>query len=98
MIRSGADGTVQYLQVKGRVLLTRKRNGRLGSLNITDKWDAVLLVLMDLNFETLAIFEAPRAQVIEAIQRPGGKARNERRALSISGFCSLGTQIWPPTP
>jgi hypothetical protein len=73
--------------------------GRMGSLDISKEWDGVLLVLLDGNFDAMKIFEAPRAAVIEAITRPGSKARNERGALSISLFCSsrLGRQVWPVT-
>jgi hypothetical protein len=83
-------------KVKGRVMPSRKLQGRLGALDVNQEWDAVLLVLMDQNFDTFAIYEAARALVIEAITRPGSKARNERGALSIPSFCrALGHQIWP---
>ncbi len=74
--------------------------GRLGSIDIAKEWDAVLLVLLDDNYDTMKIFEAPRAQVIKAITDPGSEARNERGALSIPHFCSarLGRQVWPKVP
>jgi hypothetical protein len=95
--RTLPDGTQRRLQVKGRVMPSKKLAGRLGALDIKQPWDAVLLVLMDRNFDTFAIYEADRVPVIEAITRPGSKARNERGALSIPLFCrTLGQQIWPP--
>ena len=98
VIRRPANGPLERLQVKGRVMHSAKLVGRLGSLDITKEWDAVLLVLMDQDFNTMKIFEAARAPVIEAIVRPGSKARNERGALSIPLFCrTLGKQIWPAT-
>jgi hypothetical protein len=89
-------GGIELLQVKGRVLPSPKLVGRLGSLDITQQWDAVLLVLMDQNFDTMKIYEAARAPVIEAITRPGGKARNERGALAVRQFCRIAHQVWPP--
>lgn len=96
-IRRRPDGTEQRLQVKGRVMHSTKLVGRMGSLDITKDWDGVLLVLLDQDFNATRIFEAPRASVVEAITRPGSKARNERGALSIPLFCSkrLGRQVWP---
>ncbi len=96
-IRRGANGSEQRLQVKGRVMHSPKLIGRMGSIDIAKEWDAVLLVLLDDNYDTMKIFEAPRAAVVEAIQRPGSRARNERGALSIPHFCSarLGRQVWP---
>lgn len=97
-IRRLPDGTRQRLQVKGRVMRSHKLLGRMGSIDINNKdWDAVLLVLLDQNYETMRIFEAPRTLVEAVIQRPGSRVRNERGALSISQFCSamLGHQVWP---
>jgi hypothetical protein len=100
VVRPLPDGTLQRLQVKGRVLATSKYQGRVGAIDIRHEWDWVLLVLMDRNFDTFAIFEAPRARVIEAIQRPGSKSRNERGALAIPQFCSrsMSVRVWPPPP
>jgi hypothetical protein len=101
-IRHLPEGTRQRLQVKGRVMRSHKLVGRMGSIDINNKeWDAVLLVLLDQNYETMKIFEAPRNLVEAAIRRPGSRARNERGALSISQFCSgrLSRLVWPvPVP
>ena len=90
VIRRLADGTHQRLQVKGRVLPTPRFAGRMGALDVEQAWDGVLLVLMNTSFNAIAIFEADRAAVITALQRPGSKARNERGALAVPQFCSGG--------
>ena len=99
VIRHLPDGNEYRLQVKGRVIHSTKLVGRMGSIDITKDWDAVLLVLLDQNYDAFKIFEAARAPVIKAITDPGSKARNERGALSVPLFCSakLGRQVWPPT-
>jgi hypothetical protein len=98
VIRRLPNGAEHRLQVKGRVMHSAKLVGRMGSLDITKDWNAVLLVLMDQNFNTVKIFEPDREPVIAALSRPGSKARNERGSLSISLFCrSLGREIWPVT-
>src|SRR6266542_6219556 len=81
------DGLVRRLQIKGRCLLPNCKPGqRLGSIDITKEWDAVLLVLLDGNFDAFEIHEAERADVIAALSAPGSKARNERGALGVAKF------------
>lgn len=94
------DGVERRLQIKGRcVLEDSKRGQRVGSIDVTKPWDAVLLVLLDSNFDATHIFEAERAAVVAALQAPGSKARNERGALSVSKFRAIGTLRWKrPSP
>jgi len=82
-------------QIKARVLAHERAGGRLGSIDITKEWDAVLLVLMDHDFEPLAIYQAPREAVIAAIKKPGSKARNVRYALSVQQFRAISKRVWP---
>jgi hypothetical protein len=98
VIRRLPNGTEQHLQIKGRVIPSSKKrqSQRVGALNVKQKRDGVLLVLMDQNFDTVSIFEAPRAAVVDALSRPGGKTRTERGALAVSQFCRIARQVWPP--
>jgi hypothetical protein len=83
-------------QIKSRcVLPTSKRGQRIGSISLKKEWDAVLLVLLDENFEPTAIHEADRAAITEALMKPGSKSRNERGALGVSKFIAIGAQVWP---
>ena len=89
------DGEIRRLQIKGRCLLPNCKPGqRLGSIDITKDWDAVLLVVLDEHFEATAMYEADRAAVISAVTAPGSKARNERGALSVSKFRSIARLRW----
>src|SRR5687768_6735571 len=55
-------------QIKGRCILPGcKPAQRLGSIDVVKEFDAVLLVLLDQNFETLEICEADRKPVVEAL-------------------------------
>jgi hypothetical protein len=51
-------------------------------------------VLLDENFDAFEIHEADRAAVIAALSAPGSKARNERGALAVSKFKSIGQEVW----
>jgi hypothetical protein len=87
------DRTVPFVVFKLKVDAC-KPGQRLGSIDIEKDWDAVLMVLLDENFEAFEIHEAPRAAVISALTAPGSKARNERGALSVSKFQAIGKIRW----
>jgi|SRR5665213_341153 len=89
------NGTVRKLQIKGRCLLDNcKRTQMLGSIRIDKEWDAVLMVLLDQNFDAVAIYQAERAAVEVALRAPGSIARNERGAMAVSKFKSIGKLRW----
>jgi hypothetical protein len=79
------------LQIKGRCLLPNCKPGqRLGSIDITKTWDAVLLVLLDESLDATEIHEAKRKAVLAALAAPGSRARNERGALGVNKFKAIG--------
>lgn len=89
------NGVIRRLQIKGRRLILNNKPGqRLGSIDINKDWDAVLLVLLDEKFDAVVIYEAERKAVVKALTMPGSKARNERGALSVSKFRSIGRVRW----
>jgi len=83
------------VQIKSRCVLTdSKPSQRIGSIDCTKEWDTVMLVLLDENLDATEIYAADRDQVVSALEAPGSKARNERSALSISKFRSIGKLVW----
>jgi hypothetical protein len=83
------------LQIKGRCLQKNPKPGqRLGPIKIDKDWDAVLMVLLDYKFEATEIYEAKRSAIIAALAEPGSKMRNERGALGVSKFKSIGILRW----
>jgi hypothetical protein len=46
------------------------------------------------DLEVTEIIEAGRPEVEIAIKAPGSKARNERGALSVNKFRTIGQSIW----
>jgi hypothetical protein len=88
-----SDG--KRLQIKGRCIPPGSGPGqRMGSIDISKEFDAVLLVLLDAQFDALAIYEADRDAVVAALVAPGSKSRNERGALAVSKFRSIARKIW----
>jgi hypothetical protein len=89
-------GVERRLQIKARCILKPGApSGRLGAISIEKEFDAVLLVLLDNELNATAIFEAERAAVIDAIMKPGSRARNERRSLAINQFKAISNLRWP---
>jgi hypothetical protein len=73
------DGKTRRLQIKGRCLLQHVKKGqRVGSIDIEKDFDAVLVVLLDHQFDAFEIFEAEREAVFAALIAPGSRgATNE---------------------
>ena len=91
-----AGRTTRRLQIKGRCILPdSKRSQRLGRIDIKKDWDAVLMVLLNENFERIEIYEAERGPILSALLEPGSKAGNERGALGVTKFKQIGTKRWP---
>ncbi len=89
------NGTLRRLQIKGRCVLEEsKPSQRLGSIRIEKEWDAVLMVLLDANFDAVEMYEAERPQVVEVLTAPGSRARNERGAMAVSKFKSIARLRW----
>ncbi len=89
------EGLQRRLQIKGRRVPRKYKPGqRLGSIRMNHEWDAVLLVLLDPAFEAFEIYDADRPAVVAALTAPGSRARNERGALSVSKFKSIGRLRW----
>lgn len=85
----------ERFQIKGRCIIGKAKPGaRIGRIDLKKDWDAVLLVLLDDCFEATHIYRADRAAVTAALTAPGSKSRNERGALGIGKFKSIGKQVW----
>ncbi|MFZ6030095.1 MAG: DUF6998 domain-containing protein [Chloroflexota bacterium] len=88
-----ADG--RKIQVKGRVVFKDSKPGqRVGAIRLEHDWDVVVLVLLDADFNPTQIYEAQRPEVEAALLAPGSRARNERGALGINKFKSIGRLVW----
>ena len=90
-VRRDAAGETRY-QIKPRVVFDRtRRPARLGQLRLEQDWDAVLLVLMDEDYETMDIYEASRSAIEQALD--DGKP-NARGSLSVARFQRIGQCVW----
>jgi hypothetical protein len=89
------NGRARRLEIKGRCILPgAKRGQRMGTIDIRQEFDGVLLVLMDECYNATAIYEADRKQIVAALKAPGSKSRNDRGALSVNKFKTIGRLVW----
>jgi hypothetical protein len=97
-IRRTSEG-LQHVQIKGRACSEKDNPGaRLGVMSRSDDCHVVMMVLLDKGtLQLREIWEAPYAEIDAALNRPGSKARNERRQISVGSFRRLkcARRIWP---
>ena len=90
--RQQPDRRVQRLQIKARVVFDEIKSAhRMGELKVDKPWEALLLVLLDDNYEPFAIYEASREAVEEALDE---SKSNKRGTLTIPKFQRIGRMAW----
>ncbi|NOY73052.1 MAG: hypothetical protein GXP14_11905 [Gammaproteobacteria bacterium] len=83
------------IQIKGRVITDdAKRGQRIGQLKVEQEWDSVVLVLMNEEHKTYAIYEAGRETILEALNDAQHRSRNKKGAMSIAKFKIISDLIW----
>ena len=94
---AGLEGPCEgkHVQIKGRAIFDEKKSGqRIGQLRMEREWDAVVLVLMDEEFEPYEIHEADREVIEEALADSGDSSRAKRGAMSVAKFKNIARLVW----
>jgi len=83
------------VQIKGRVIFDEDKSGqRVGQLKLEQDWDSVVLVIMDENYEPCEIYEADRAEILDAMEEAGKSARKKRGAMTVARFKIISRLVW----
>lgn len=92
------NNTGKRIQIKTRLVQdVKKLSGQMmGAIKPETEFDSVMLVLLQNDFEPVAIYEATREQVLTALTKTDSNAR-QRGVLAVSEFKRLGVQRWPET-
>ena len=86
------DQDGRKIQIKGRTIFDESKSGqRIGQLKLEQDWDAVVLVLMDAEFQTTEIYRAARGVVEEAFEET---RRSKRGAMSVARFKKIAERVW----
>ena len=91
------DKAGRRIQIKARSIPSDKKLGgqRLGSIRLDQKWDIVLLVVMNECFEVRCIYEAERKAIEAVLKAPPISKARKRGVLSLPEFKNIGRQVWP---
>ena len=82
------------IQVKGRAIFDEGKTGqRIGQLKLDKDWDAVVLVLMDEEFNPFEMYLATRRALLDALEEDTSKRRN-RGAMSVAKFKHIARRVW----
>ncbi len=84
------------VQIKGRAIFDDAKSGqRIGQLKLDKDWDAVVLVLMNEEFETQEIYMVIRNEVENELADIDSKRQN-RGAMTVARFKYLARLVWTP--
>lgn len=93
----GFDATMSYrddilkVQIKGRVIFDESKSGyRLGQLKVEQPWDAILLVIMNSEFEPDEIYLAYRDEMMEVLE----KSKNKKGSMTVARFKVISELVW----
>lgn len=86
--------TGRRIQIKSRTIFDESKGGqRIGQLKMTQDWDAVVLVLMDEDYEPYEIYQARRDDLAEFVDA-SSSGRAKRGAMSVARFKVIGQLVW----
>jgi hypothetical protein len=86
--------TGERIQIKSRTIFDESKGGeRIGQLKLNQDWDAVVLVLMDENYEPYEIYRARRDELSEHVDS-SSSSRAKRGAMSVARFKIIGELVW----
>ena len=86
----------ERIQIKSRAIFDDSKGGaRIGQLKLNQEWDAVVLVIMDENYEPSEIYRAHRETLADYLDQASA-SRAKRGAMSVARFRILGELVWDP--
>lgn len=79
-----------HYQIKGRRLLPDSKPGqRIGSIDIEKKFDAVLMVLLNENYDATEIYEVEHGVLRKA------EPQELKHGFPVRKFKKIGRRVWP---
>lgn len=85
----------QKILIKGRVLFeSSKSNPRIGQINPDQRWDHVVLVLFNDDYNPIEIYHASSEDVEQALSMRPDSQRKKRGAMSVAQFKIIGNLVW----
>lgn len=80
------------IQIKGRVITDEEKSSyRIGQINPNGDWDAIVLSLMDENFEPYEMYQLNKQDFLDS---NASSKQHKRGALSVAKFKIIGQLVW----
>ena len=90
-----ADRDGLRILIKGRVLFEdSKSTPRIGQLKPDERWDNVVLVLFDGNYDPVEMYEATHDDIASVLQTKSEGSNKKRGAMSIAQFKIIAQLVW----
>jgi len=90
----GDDSKMRVL-IKGRVIFEGSQTSpRIGQLNPDGRWDSVVMVLFDDDYQAVEMYGATAEAVSEALQYKAESKNKKRGAMSVAQFKIIGQLVW----
>lgn len=93
----GSDqGDEKRVLIKGRVLFEDSRSTpRIGQIKADGRWDIVVLVLYDDDYQPTEMYEATAEDIENAINNKSANSNNKKRgAMSVAQFKIISQLVW----
>ena len=89
------EGKEVRLLIKGRVIFESTRSSpRIGQVKPDGRWDDVVLVLFNDNYQPIEMYLASTADIEDAIGTKPESKNKKRGAMSVAQFKIIGQLVW----
>ncbi len=89
------DREGEKILIKGRVIFEdTQSNPRLGQVNPDGRWDTVVMVLLNDDYQAIEMYEATQQDIIDALEGKSERKSKKRGAMSVAQFKIIGTLVW----
>ena len=90
-----AERTGLKILIKGRVIFEDSHSSpRLGQLNPDGRWDRVVMVLFDDDYQPVEMYEATADDISLALDAKAESKNKKRGAMSVAQFKIIGELVW----
>lgn len=81
--------------IKGRVIFEDSHSSpRIGQIKPDGRWDRVVMVLFDDNYDAIEMYEASEEAIITALDNKAESKNKKRGAMSVAQFKIIGDLVW----
>lgn len=93
-IGNGRRASLKVL-IKGRVIFEDSHSSpRLGQLNADGRWDRVVMVLFDDDYQAVEMYEATAEDIHTTLEKKSESKNKKRGAMSVAQFKIIGNLVW----